>query len=194
MPFAIAAIRHGREVGGPYEPYRVGVRVEPVDFEPRTMACTSSTSTRTSASGSSSPPPTVRTRCGRSSLSDLGAVEPDVAAGAVAAAVRFLGVAGVRGDLRVGSDPVALSYALCALTPGLVPDRQAARGPRHGRAPGRSHTPLPAEASLCGRSGRVGNPDHAALRVARPWLLHPGRIAAQQQPELESSPGTGSTR
>ena len=56
---------------------------------------------------------------------DLGAVELDVAAGAVAAAVRFLGVAGVRGDLRVGSDPVALSYALCALTPGLVPDRQA---------------------------------------------------------------------
>ena len=24
-PFAVAAIRHGQEVGGPYEPYRVGV-------------------------------------------------------------------------------------------------------------------------------------------------------------------------
>ena len=32
-PFAIAAIRHGQEVGGSYDPYRVGVRVVPVDFE-----------------------------------------------------------------------------------------------------------------------------------------------------------------
>ncbi len=32
-PFTIVAIRVGREVGGPYEPYGVGVRVVPDDFD-----------------------------------------------------------------------------------------------------------------------------------------------------------------
>ena len=32
-PFAIAAIRYGREVGGTYDPYRVGVQVVPEDYE-----------------------------------------------------------------------------------------------------------------------------------------------------------------
>jgi hypothetical protein len=43
----------------------------------------------------------------------------------MAAAVRFLGIAGVEGELEIEPDPVAMSYALSALTPGLVPDRQA---------------------------------------------------------------------
>lgn len=125
-PVAVAAIRHGREVGGTYEPYRVGVRVEPVDFElgdDGTYLVHVHAEERIRLLAPSADGPYARWRV--EPFPDLGAVEPDVAAAAVAAAVRFLGVAGVRGDLRVESDPVALSYTLCALTPGLVPDRQA---------------------------------------------------------------------
>ena len=43
----------------------------------------------------------------------------------MAAAVRFLSIAGVEGELEIEPDPVAMSYVLSALTPGLVPDRQA---------------------------------------------------------------------
>lgn len=125
-PFAIAAIRHGREVGGPYEPYPVGVRVAPVDFElgdDGTYLVHVHAEERIRLLAPSTNGPYARWHV--EPFPDLGPVELDVAASAVAAAVRFLGVAGVRGDLRVEHDPVALSYTLCALTPGLVPDRQA---------------------------------------------------------------------
>jgi hypothetical protein len=54
-----------------------------------------------------------------------GSADPRLVAGAMAAAVRFLGVARIEGELEVDPDPVATSYTLAALTPGLVPDRQA---------------------------------------------------------------------
>ncbi|HEU4353996.1 MAG TPA: LON peptidase substrate-binding domain-containing protein [Actinomycetota bacterium] len=129
-PFAIAAIRHGREVGGPYDPYRVGVRVVPVDFElgdDGTYLVHVRAEERIRLREPSADGPYPRWRV--EPFPELGLVDPDVSDAAittaVTAAVRFLGVAGVKGDLEVGHDPVAMSYMLCALTPGLVPDRQA---------------------------------------------------------------------
>lgn len=125
-PFAIAAIRHGQEVGGPYDPYRVGVRVVPVDHEladDGTYLVHVHAQDRIRLLEPTSDGPYARWHI--EPFPEHDAVDPDVAAAAIAAAVRFLGVAGVEGDLRVEPDPVALSYTLCTLTPGLVPDRQA---------------------------------------------------------------------
>lgn len=124
--FAVAAIRHGQEVGGTYDPYRIGVRVVPVDHElgdDGAYLVHVHAEERVRLLESLGDLPYARWRV--EPFPELGPVDPASAAAAVAAAVRFLGVAGVEGELRVEPDPVAMSYELCALTPGLVPERQA---------------------------------------------------------------------
>jgi Lon protease-like protein len=102
MPFAIAAIRHGREVGGPYG--RTGSASRgPVDFEladDGTYLVHVHADERIRSRAS----PTVRTRGGRSSPFRTWAPSADVAAGAVAR--RSLPRRRrCPGDLRVGPTP-----------------------------------------------------------------------------------------
>lgn len=125
-PFAIVAIRHGREVEGPYDPYRVGVRVVPVDFElasDGTYGVHVHAEDRVRLLEPVAEEPYARWLV--EPFPEDGDAEPRLIAGAMAAAVRFLGLAGVQGELEIEPDPVAMSYSLAALTPGLVPDRQA---------------------------------------------------------------------
>ena len=125
-PFVIAAIRHGQEVGGSYDPYRVGVRVVPVDFE---LTEDGTYEVHVHAEGRirllepMADEPYARWHV--EPFPEVGGADPTVTATAMAAAVRFLSIAGVEGELEIEPDPVAMSYVLSALTPGLVPDRQA---------------------------------------------------------------------
>lgn len=125
-PFAVVAIRRGQEVGGPYDPYRVGVKVVPDDYE-ITDEGTYELTIRA----------TERLRLVRSVREHpfaVWAVEPFPEEGqagqaevavAVAAARRFLAAAEVEAVPELPEDPVMLSYALSALVPTLVPDHQA---------------------------------------------------------------------
>ena len=125
-PFAIAAIRHGQEVGGTYVPYAVGVRVSPIDFElaaDGTYEVHVQALDRVRLLEPVADLPYARWRV--EPLPEEGSADATLTAGAMAAAFRFLGVAGIQGELEVDPDPVATSYALAALIPGLVPDRQA---------------------------------------------------------------------
>ncbi len=124
--FAIAAIRHGQEVGGTYAPFAVGVRVTPVDFEladDGTYEVHVHAEDRVRLLEPVSDRPYARWRV--EPFPEEGSADATLVAGAMAAAVRFLEIAGVEGELEVDPDPVAMSYVLAALTPGLVPDRQA---------------------------------------------------------------------
>jgi len=56
---------------------------------------------------------------------EVGDAEASVAANAISAAVSFLGAAEIDGEIEVEPDPVRMSYALAALTPVLLPERQA---------------------------------------------------------------------
>jgi hypothetical protein len=125
-PFAIAAIRYGREVGGTYDPYRVGVQVVPEDYElddDGTYTVQVRAVERVRLLELVASDPYVRWHV--EALPEQGAAPPGVAAEALAAATRFLAIAGVEGEIEVEPDGAALSYALAALTPLLVPDRQA---------------------------------------------------------------------
>lgn len=125
-PFAIAAIRRGQEVGGIYEPYAVGVQVRADDFELRedgTLDVELTAADRVRLLEPVAAHPYARWRT--EPFPEDGSVHAEVAAAAIAAAVRFLDVAGVEGELEIHPDPVTMSYELAALTPGLVPERQA---------------------------------------------------------------------
>lgn len=125
-PFAIAAIRLGQEVGGTYEAYPVGVQARAEDFELRddgTLDIDVVAADRIRLLERVAAHPYARWRA--EPFPEDGHAEPDAIAAALAAAVRFLEVAGIEGELEVDRDPVAVSYALAALTPGLVPERQA---------------------------------------------------------------------
>ena len=124
-PFAIVAIRHGQEVGGTYAPYVVGVRVIPVDFELEedgTYEVHVQAQDRVRLLEQVADRPYARWRV--EPFPEDGSADATLTAGAMAAAVRFLEIAGVEGELEVDPDPAAMSYTLAALTPGLVPDRQ----------------------------------------------------------------------
>ena len=111
-PFAIAAIRLGQEVGGPYEPYPVGVEVRAEDFELRedgTLDIEVSASDRIRLVEQVAAHPYARGRT--EPFPEISDAEPAAAAAAMAAAVRFLDVAGVEGELAIDSEPIAMSYS-----------------------------------------------------------------------------------
>ncbi len=125
-PFAIVAIRAGQEVGGPYEPYRVGVSVVPDDFELNgdgTYDVTVRAVSRVRLLEQASREPYPRWRV--EPFPEHGEIDRETFARAVGAAVRFLEIAGMSRtfDLPTGDLPAA-SYTLAAMAPGLVPDRQ----------------------------------------------------------------------
>ena len=124
-PFAIAAIRVGQEVGGPSTPYTVGVSVVPVDHGP---ADDGTIEVRVHAEGRirllEPVPGGPYARWKVEPFPEEGTASTDATARAIGAVGRFLREAGVSGEVPVDPDPVATSYLLAALTPGLVPDRQ----------------------------------------------------------------------
>ncbi len=125
-PFAIAAIRRGQEVGGPYDPYRIGVLVLTDEFELNddgSYDVTVRAVERIRLLEATSDRP--YSRWSVESFPDEDGAEPGVLAKAVMSAVRFLDAAGVEGELDVSSDAAEMSYTLAALVPGLVPERQA---------------------------------------------------------------------
>jgi Lon protease-like protein len=124
--FVVVAIRRGQEVGGPYDPYRVGVEVSPSDVEPEEGG-----SSRLEVTAD------ARVRLVRQVAEDPYAVwetepwpeEPGDAEENVPKALsawkRFLDAAEMEGDGDLPDDPTALSYTLAQLLPILVPDHQA---------------------------------------------------------------------
>lgn len=125
-PFAIVAIRIGQEVGGTYEPYRVGVRVTPDDFELNedgTYQVTVRATDRVRLLEQVARSPYAVWRI----ETPPETPEPDAGdfASAVGSALRFLEAAGISGKLELPTeDLVAASYTLAAMTPGLIPERQ----------------------------------------------------------------------
>lgn len=124
-PFAIAAIRVGREVGGPSTPYEVGVSVVPVDHE---VTDDGAIEVHVHAEGRvrllAPVPGGPYARWQVEPFPEEGTASDEVMARAFGAATRFLREAGVSGEIPLDRDPVAMSYLLATLTPGLVPDRQ----------------------------------------------------------------------
>ncbi len=124
-PFAIAAIRSGREVGGPAVPYGVGVSVVPVDHgeaEDGTIEVHVHAEERIRLVEALPGGPYPRWRV--EPFPEEGTASEAEMARAIGAAERFLRQAGVHGEIPLQRDPVAMSYLLAGLTPGLVPDRQ----------------------------------------------------------------------
>jgi Lon protease-like protein len=125
-PIAIAAIREGQEVGGTYEPYRVGVRVTIDAFtlaEDGTIEIDVRALDRLRLLEPVEDRPYARWRV--APFPEEGQADRELVSGAAAAALGFLRAAGLRAEVGVGTDPVAASYALAALTPVLLPERQA---------------------------------------------------------------------
>jgi Lon protease-like protein len=125
-PFAIAAIRYGREVGGAYEPYDVGVTVTTEDHElgdDGTYAIRVRATDRVRLLEVVASTPYARWRV--EPYPEDGEADATVGAAAVTAAASFLDVAGIDAELAMDPDATRLSYALAGLTPLLVPERQA---------------------------------------------------------------------
>lgn len=124
-PFAIAAIRYGQEVGGAYEPFTVGVRVTVEDHE-LTDDGTYETSVRATDRVRLLEPVAARPypRWRVEPYPEVGDAEPSALAAATAAAASFLRAAEIGGQIEGDLDAVRTSYALAALTPLLLPDRQ----------------------------------------------------------------------
>lgn len=124
-PFAVAGIRVGMEVGGPSDPYRVGVRVRPEKHERNHdgtygLIVRAVERVRLVRPVAEDPYP----RWEVASFPDEATADPGLIAAAGAAAAGFLAVAGFSGEVQVPSDPVEASYALAGLVPGQLPIRQ----------------------------------------------------------------------
>lgn len=126
-PFAVAAIRAGREVGGPYEPFPVGVEVRVVEFhrhDDGRVELEAAASGRLRLVRRLADEPYPRWEVEPFPEADRGS--EDLVARAAAAARRYLAAVGAPpGALQVPDDHVTASYALARVVPGLVPDRQS---------------------------------------------------------------------
>jgi hypothetical protein len=125
-PFAVVAIRRGQEVGGPYDPYRVGVKVVPDDYEltdEETYELTVSATERLRLVRPVREHPYAVWSVER--FPEEGTAGQAEVAVALAAARRFVAAAEIEALAELPEDPVLLSYALAALVPTLVPDHQA---------------------------------------------------------------------
>jgi hypothetical protein len=131
-PFVVVAIREGREVGGGYEPYRVGVTVAVEDYTYDDDGDgAGSYWLRTVGSGrvaliertQAAPFP----RWAVEPHPDEGGAGTDDVETATRALARYLEAVG-DGTLEraaIPHDPVGASYAIAAAVPGLLPVRQA---------------------------------------------------------------------
>jgi hypothetical protein len=125
--FAVVAIRTGREVGGPYEPYAVGVAAEPLEhrrFDDGRYELEATAVGRVRLIDLLSDHPYPRWSVEPFAEADEG--DPALVAMAAEAARKYLSSMGDQPtDLELPDDAVAVSYALARVAPGLVPDRQA---------------------------------------------------------------------
>jgi Lon protease-like protein len=125
--FAVVAIRTGREVGGPYEPYAVGVECEPLEhvrYEDGRFDLEATALRRVRLIERISDEPYPRWSMEPFPEADDGA--PDLVARATEKARYYVSCMGSDPALlKVPADRVAASYALARVVPGLVPDRQA---------------------------------------------------------------------
>lgn len=125
--FAVVAIRTGREVEGPYEPYAVGVECEPVEhvrYEDGRFDLEAGALGRIQLIDRLSDDPYPRWSMEPFPEADDG--QPDLLVRATEKARYY--VSRIGSDpalLEVPEDPVSASYVLARLAPGLVPDRQS---------------------------------------------------------------------
>lgn len=125
--FGVVAIRFGREVGGAYDPYRVGVEVTPRehvlnDDGTYELDIRAERRIRLVRLVGEEPYP----RWSAEPFPDAQAVDRAALARAAASAARFLEVAGIEGELRLPmEDPSLASFRLASLVPGLLPERQS---------------------------------------------------------------------
>jgi Lon protease-like protein len=127
--FVVVAIERGQEVGGTYEPYRVGVTVSVVavdDDDPgegiRRLQISGRDRVALIEPLRTDPYPVWQAEV----YPDEGGAGTDDVQAATEALAGYLRATGqASGDaLSVPRDPVAASYVLAAATPGLVPQRQ----------------------------------------------------------------------
>ena len=125
-PFVVAAIRHGREVGGPAEVFRVGVTVrirsgEPDDDGSQRLQVEAIDRVMLVERTSADPYPRWRVE----PYPDEGGAGTDDLETAVRALRRYLWAIG-EGEARpvFPRSPVAASWAIAAAVPGLPPVRQ----------------------------------------------------------------------
>lgn len=122
---AIVAIRRGQEVGGPAEPYRVGVRASVRAHEQRedgshSVELLAQERVSLIAPLQELPYP----RWSVAPFPDEGGAGTDDVEAALRALDRFLVASGEVGTASVDHEPVSASFALAGAVPGLVPDRQ----------------------------------------------------------------------
>lgn len=127
--FVVVAIERGQEVGGPYEPYRVGitVSVDAVDDEDtgegiRHLQISGRDRMALIELLRSDPYPVWQTE----PYPDEGGAGTDDVQAATEALAAYLRATGEASGamFSVPHDPVAASYVLAAATPGLVPQHQ----------------------------------------------------------------------
>jgi Lon protease-like protein len=127
--FAVVAIREGREVGGAYEPYRIGVAARVEDYDVADEEAAVTYRLRVVAEErlilieplSSDPYPRWRV----APFPDEGAADPPAVEAARAELLRYLAATGEPEAPALPTDEVAASYALSAAAPAMVPTRQA---------------------------------------------------------------------
>jgi uncharacterized protein len=126
--FAVVAIRRGQEVGGDYDPYRVGVAVRVEDYRVEDDGPSVSYRLRVSAMErvaliealADGPYP----RWHVISFPDEGGGGAEDVAGARTELLRYLAATREAESPALPVDPVGASYAIAAAAPGLLPVRQ----------------------------------------------------------------------
>ncbi|MBI4260650.1 MAG: LON peptidase substrate-binding domain-containing protein [Actinobacteria bacterium] len=127
--FAVVAIRTGREVGGDYDPHRVGVRVvvdghEVTDEGTYRVAVRAEERIRLVGTVAAEPYAVWTVERFPEAVEPRDRTGP-AAVVALAAWRRFLDAAEVEATGELPTDPTDLSYTLAATLPTLLPDRQA---------------------------------------------------------------------
>ena len=127
--FVVVAIREGREVGGDYEPYRVGVTVGVEDYDydgdDGSYRLRIAGRDRVALIERTQTAPFPRWRV--APHPDEGGAGTDDVERATRALARYLATVGERtlDGAAIPHEPVAASYAIAAAVPGLLPARQA---------------------------------------------------------------------
>lgn len=126
--FVVVAIRLGQEVGGPYEPYRVGVTVSVLDYDYGADEAVYHLRTtgrdRVALVDATATDPYPRWQV--APYPDEGGAGTDAVESARRAFDAYLRATGEAGATpAIPHEPVAASYAMAAAAPGLPADRQA---------------------------------------------------------------------